>query len=332
MADRIPRVVYYNIADDLTYENSLLDQWGKTGQIELVEVKNGATDDQSFVAAAADADGVVLEYTELTSPLMDRLPTLRISAQQSIGVSNIDVPAATAHGIAVTNTPGFCVEEVATHVLGLIIDLEHKISYLDRTVRAGKWEPMLGHMPHRLSEKSVGLVFFGGIPKALVPMLHGLGMSVLAWAPTKTREYLADFGVEKVETLDELLGRADFVSLHTPLIDATRHLIGARELSLMKPTAYLINTARGPVVDEPALVEALRAGTIAGAGIDVIEDEIHERTDLRGLENVVITPHSAFLSEESFLEARRVALQQLVALLVDGVRPRTLVNTDVALG
>lgn len=327
----IPKVVYYNVPDTLDYENSLLEKWGRADQIRLAEVKRPAGDDAEFLEAAADADGLVLEYTELTSPLLDRLPRLRIEAQQSIGVSNIDVDAATAHGVAITNTPGFCVQEVATHVVGLLIDLEHKITYLDRTVRAGKWDPLLGRMPHRLSGKTVGLAFFGGIPRTLAPMLRGLGLKVIAWAPTKTREYLAGFGVEKAETLDDLLARSDYVSLHTPLIPETHHLIGARELGLMKPDAFLINTARGGVVDEAALVAALKARRIAGAGIDVIEDEITEHTQLRDLENVVITPHSAFLSEESFAEARRVALEQLVQLLVEGRRPKNLVNRDVAL-
>lgn len=327
----IPKVVYYNVPDTLDYENSLLRKWGRADQIRLVEVKRPAGDDEEFVKAAADADGLVLEYTELTSALLDRLPRLRIESEQAIGVSNVDVKAATAHGVGVTNTPGFCVQEVATHVVGMLIDLEHKITYLDRTVRAGKWDPLLGRMPHRIAGRTVGLAFFGGIPRTLTPMLQGLGLKVIAWAPTKTREYLAGFGVEKAETLDDLLRRSDYVSLHTPLIAQTHHLIGARELDLMKPDAFLINTARGGVVDEAALVAALKAHRIAGAGIDVIEDEITEHTELRELENVVITPHSAFLSAESFAEARRVALEQLVQLLVEGRRPTNLVNPDVAL-
>lgn len=327
----VPTVVYFNIADTLDHERSLLRQWGVAEAIELVEVKAPDNEPATFVDAVRGADGVVIEYFELARPTIEALPGLRICAVQAIGVSNIDVEAATDHGVCVTNAPGFCVEEVSLHAIGLIIDLVRKISFLDRRVRAGEWEPLTGPIPHRISGRTIGLVFFGAIPQAMVPILRAMGLRILAWAPTKTAEFLAGFGVEKAESLDELLERSDVVSLHTPLLPETHHLIGARELALMKPSAFLVNTARGKVVDEAALVSALRDGTIAGAGVDVIEDEDTERTELRGLENVVITPHAAFLSEESFLAAREIALRQLVERLVEGRRPTNLVNRSVEL-
>lgn len=323
------KVVYFNIDGDLDYENSLLDQWGVHDQIELVEAKPGTNDDDAFVEAARDADGALVEYFEVTAPVLDRLPNLKVVAVQAIGTSNIDIEAATEHGVAVTNTPGFCSEDVALHTVGMIIDLVRRISFFDRSVRAGHWDPLLGRMPERLSGRTIGLVFFGSIPRLMVPVLQALGMRVVVYAPTKTAEFLQEFGVEKAETLDELLAESDIVSLHTPLMDSTRHLISTRELGLMKPTAYLVNTARGPVVDEPALVEALRDGTIAGAAIDVIEDEDHETSDLFGLENVVITPHAAFLSEQSLFDGKRIALEQLVQRLVRHEAPANLVNKSL---
>lgn len=160
----------------------------------------------------------------------------------------------------------------------------------------------------------------------MVPILQAIGLRVIVYAPTKSAEYLEEYGVEKVDSLDELLATSDIVSLHTPLLPETRHLIGKRELELMKPTAFLINTARGSVVDEPALVEALTTGQIAGAGVDVIEDEDTETSDLFSLENVLITPHAAFISEESLADGRRIALQQLVQRLVFNEAPENLVN------
>ncbi|WP_062205274.1 C-terminal binding protein [Demequina salsinemoris] len=323
------KVVYFNITDTLDHERSLLEKWGVADQVELVEA-TAPNEDDAFVAAVEGADGAVVEYFEVTAEVMDRLPGLKAVGVQAIGTSNIDVASATAHGVTVVNAPGFCVEEVALHTVGMIIDLVRNISLLDRTVRDGKWDPMLGPMPHRISGKTIGLAFFGGIPQGMVPMLKAMGLEVLAWAPTKSVEFLADFGVGKAETLDELLERSDIVSLHTPLLPETHHLISERELALMKPTAYLINTARGKVVDEPALVAALREGRIAGAGIDVIEDEDgDESTELSTFDNVVITPHAAFLSEDSFLAAREISLRGLVERLVHGERPANLVNRDV---
>ncbi|KAB8287262.1 C-terminal binding protein [Bifidobacterium avesanii] len=321
-----PKIVYYNISDDLEYERSLLDKWGISDRVDLVERKTGRGDDEDFVAAAGDADGVVVEYYQITGAVMDRLPKLRVVGLQSIGTNMVDKPAATAHGIAVTNAPGFCVQEVAATAVGMIIDLARKITYYDRDVRRGNWEPLDGPMPHRLAGMTVGLVFFGGIPRLMAPMLRALGMNVVAFAPTKTEEFLAGYGVAKADSLDDLLARSDFVSIHTPLIEETRHLIGERELGLMKPTAFLVNTARGAVVDERALVAALRDGTIAGAAVDVIEDEDSEQSKLKELDNVVINPHAAFLSEESFYQARAMALEGMVDLLVDGKAPRYLVN------
>lgn len=324
----IPKIAYYNISDDLAYERSLLAQWGMGGKVDLADIKTGSNDDADFIASVEDADGVVIEYYQITNEVMDRLPKLKVVGLQSIGTNMVDKPAATAHGIAVTNAPGFCVQEVAATAVGMIVDLARKITYYDRDVRRGNWEPLDGPMPSRIAGKTVGLVFFGGIPRLMVPALRAFGMNIIAFAPTKTAEFLAGYGVTKVDSLDELLAESDFVSIHTPLIEETHHLIGKRELALMKPTAFLVNTARGAVVDESALVEALRNGTIAGAAVDVIEDEDSERSELKTLDNVVINPHAAFLSEESFYQARAMALEGMVDLLVSGKPPRYLVNKD----
>lgn len=326
------KVVYFNIDGGLDYENELLAEWGVADRIELIGATTEDSSEDTFVEAVHDADGVVVEYFEVTRTVLERLPKLKIISLQAIGVSNVDIDAATDHGVGVTNTPGFCSEDVALHTVGMIIDLARKISFLDRSVRSGHWDPMLGGLPTRVAGKTVGLVFFGSIPKLMVPLLKAIGMRVIAYAPTKTVEYLEDFGVAKVETLEELLRESDVVSLHTPLLPETRHLISTEELDLMKPSAFLVNTARGAVVNEQALVAALTTGQIAGAGIDVIEDEVNEKSDLFNLENVVITPHAAFISKESLADGRRIALSQLVQRLVTGEAPSNLVNKGVGMG
>lgn len=321
------KILYYNIDDNLDYERSLLTEWG-IQNIELIEVKD-YDEKKPFVAHAKDAQGLVVEYQHITREIIEQLPKLNIISLQAIGVDNVDVEAATEHGVCVTNCPGFCSEEVALHTIGMMIDLTRKITFLDRSVRQGKWDPLYGYKTYRLSGKTVGLYFFGSIPKAMMPMLQALNVKVLAYAPTKTKAFLKEYGVEKAETFEELLTKADILSLHCPLSDSTTHLISERELKMMKKSAFLINTARGKVVDEAALVKALKEDEIKAAAVDVIEDVENEKSSLFALENTIITPHSAFVSEDSFYNARKVALEQLVQRLSKNQWPSHLVNPDV---
>lgn len=324
------KVLYFNIDDTLEYENSLLNEWG-VNDIELIEVKDKEYK-KDFVSHVKDskADGLVVEYEQVTKEVMDQLPDLKIVSLQSIGYNNVDIPSATDHGICVTNIPGFCAEEVALHTIGFLIDLVRKITFYDKKIRGGSWDPLLGYKTYRITGMTFGMVFFGEIPKQMVPILKAMGLKVLVYAPTKNKEYLAEFGCEKAETLDELLEVSDFVSLHCPLIKGiTYHLIGEEQLKKMKKSAFLLNTARGSVVDEVALVKALKENWIKGAAVDVIEDEANEKSELFQLENVVITPHAAFISEDSFYDGRKRALKQLVMRLSEKVRPSSLVNKDI---
>ncbi len=321
------KVIYYNIDDTLDYETQLLQEWGVT-DVELIEIKD-AERATAFTEAVQEADGLVVEYDQVTAERMEKLPKLKIVALQSIGFNNVDIDAATEHGVCVTNIPGFCTEEVATHTIGMLLDLTRKITYLDRSVRAGQWNPLLGYELHRLTDKTFGMVFFGSIPKAMMPMLKALGLKVLVYAPTKTKEFLAEYGAEKAETLDELLEKSDFVSMHCPLNDVTNKMMGAAQFAKMKQSAFFINTARGGVVDEPALVEALKTGEIMGAAVDVIADEASEKSDLFALENTVITPHAAFMSVDAFYNGRKLALEQLVQRLSKKEIPTNLVNKNL---
>ncbi len=325
------KILYYNIDDHLDYENKLLKEWGVT-DLELIEIKD-EEGTKNFVTHlnGTKAEGLVVEYEKVTKEVMDACPALKQVSLQSIGYNNVDCKAATDHGISVTNIPGFCAEEVAVHTIGLLIDLVRKITFFDKKVREGKWDPLLGYKTYRMTGMTFGMVFFGEIPKRMVPVLKALGLEILVYAPTKTKEFLAEYGCVKADTLEELLERSDFVSLHCPLIpDVTYHLIGEAELKRMKPDAYLLNTARGSVVDEAALVKALEQGWIKGAGIDVIEDEMNETSELfKFNDNVVITPHAAFISEDSFYEGRSRALKQLVMRFSEKVKPSSLVNKDL---
>ncbi len=313
------RVAYRGIGDDLAYERSLLDSWGVDERLQLANVDDPAAEDGELAAILAPFDALVTEGVTLSEPLLRSLPRLQVVALQSIGTNTVDVVAAAELGIEVSNAPGYCTQEVAAHAVGMILDLARRITFYDRAVQDGEWEPLPvgAPLPTRLAGQTVGLVFFGGIPQQMVAPLTALGLQVLVYAPTRSADDLAGWPVEKVDTLEELLRRSDFVSLHCPLVEATRGLIGAGELGLMKPSASLINTARGGVVDEDALAEALIAGRIAAAAVDVIADEATASTRLRGLANVIITPHVAYLSQESFRQARQMALRSVVDVLVD---------------
>ncbi len=326
------KVLYFNIDDNLDYETQLLKEWN-VQDIELIEIKD-KTCKKSLGEYVRDTqvEGLVVEYDTVTKEVMDMCPNLKIVSLQSIGYNNVDIDEATAHHICVCNIPGFCADEVALHTMGFLLDLTRKITFYDRSVQAGSWDPLLGYTMYRIKGKTFGMVFFGEIPKRLVPMIKALGMNVLVYAPTKTKKYLESFGCEKAETLDELLENSDVVSMHCPLIQGvTDHMMGEEQFRKMKKTAFFINTARGSVVDEPALVKALKEHWIQAAAIDVIEDEITEKSNLFGLKNCILTPHAAFMSEDSFYEGRRRSLKHLVQRLsssCDG-KPDCIVNKDV---
>ncbi len=326
------KVLYFNIDDTLDYENGLLREWG-VDDIELIEIKDKEYK-KSFGEYVRDskAEGLVVEYESVTEEVMNLCPDLKIVSLQSIGYNNVDIPAATEHHICVTNIPGFCADEVALHTVGFAIDLVRKITFYDRAVQNGHWNPLVGYTTHRVQGNVFGMVFFGEIPKRMVPMIRSLGMEILVYAPTKTAEYLEEYGCKKADTLDELLAVSDFVSMHCPLIpDVTYHMMGEEQFQKMKSTAFFLNTARGSVVDETALVKALKEGWIQAAAIDVIEDEATESSALFGMDNCLLTPHAAFMSEDAFYEGRRRSLEHLVQRLSsarDG-HPTNLVNREV---
>ncbi len=249
---------------------------------------------------------VIAGQEPYTERVFAAAPGLEVVARLGVGWDAVDVAAATRHGVVVAMAFGTNHEAVADHAFALMAALAHAIPRYDQLVRAGEWR-LLYH--GRLTGTTVGIVGFGRIGRALAKRCQGFAMEVLVADPYVEKETVARLGYTLVG-LDELFARADFVSLHAPLTAETRHLVDARRLALMKPTAYLINTARGGLVDEAALIEALRAGRIAGAGLDVMEVEpLPADSPLRTLSNVVLTPHAAGASEWAIesMAARSVA-------------------------
>lgn len=321
------RVLYYTLDGDTARAREILDGWGMAEDIELVGCAH-----EPYVPATADqlagCEGFIGEFAPIIKDAVHDLADagVRIVASMSIGVNHMDVESLTERGIVVANCPGYCAEDVACHTVALMLDLMRKITFGNRHVLAGGWDPKAGYPMFRTQGRTLGLVFFGHIARAVAPIARALGMRVLVWAPTKTADELAAAGCEKAATLDELLCASDVVSLHCPLIPQTRHLIGARELALMKPTAFLINTARGEVVDEEALIDALDTGQIRAAGLDVVAHETRRNQRLINHPRVVVTPHAAYDSLEAADNLRIMTLEAVCDVLVRNITPRHAVG------
>jgi D-3-phosphoglycerate dehydrogenase len=281
---------------------------------ELV-VADGSVD--KVLAMAQDADALLNTYLPIDAAFVSQLRQCKIIARYGIGVDNVDLAAAKAAGIAVTNVPDYSVEEVAAHALALLLAVLRRVPEGVSTVHAGQWNLDRVRPIRRLSELTVGLVGFGRIARRFQRSLAALDMRCVVfdpYLPPEVRATAAD-QVTFVDTLDQLLDAADVVSLHAPLTPQTRGLIGAAQLARLGPQGVLINTSRGPLVDMPALLEALRGGVIRAAGLDVVDVEPPTdptRFDVPGL---LVTPHMAYYSEEAITESQRKATTQVINAL-----------------
>jgi D-3-phosphoglycerate dehydrogenase len=296
--------------------------------LSLEPVWLGARDPDRVLEHAADADALVMSWVPITRSVIDQLKRCRVIARFGIGVDMIDLDAATERGILVCNTATYCLDEVSNHAMGLLLMLNRGMLHDVDVMRSGGWHRTTGLAPRRLAGQRLGLIGMGNIGRMVARKARGFGLDVVGYDPyLRAREAQVD--ETPLIDLDELLASADILSVHCPLNASTRHLLGQRELRLMKPTAFLINTARGPIVDQAALVEALADARLAGAGLDVFETEPLPADDpLRKLDNVILTPHSASWSVESSEECRRIAVEHVVTVLRGGV-PSDVVNPAV---
>ena len=291
-------------------------------EIELV-VGHCRSEDEA-IALGRDADAVINQHLPVTARMLDGWPRCRGVVHFGKGVDNIDVAAATQRGIWVANVTDANWDEVSNHVLALLLAWARGLVAFDRDVRAGGWNYRLAVPRHRLAGQVLGIVGFGDIARVLAAKAQALGLTVLVHARRPVASPNVTF-----TSLPELFRASDYVSIHVPLTAQTAKLVGARELALMKPSAFLINTSRGGVIDQSALVSALRARRIAGAGLDVTDPEPPAADDpLRTLDNVIMTPHVAWYSEESREHVTVEAAREVVRILREG-RPRSAINPDV---
>jgi D-3-phosphoglycerate dehydrogenase len=299
---------------------------GAVDGARLVAAETGA--ESELVALAPEVDAILTCWQKVTPAVLQAAPRCRMVSRYGIGLDNIAVDVATELGMLVTNVPDFCLDEVSDHALALLLASARNVVGLARMTRSGGWDSRAGRTLPRLRGQTLGLIGYGAIARTLAPKAAALGLKVIAYTPRIQADAVAPFGVG-TNDLDDVLRTADYISIHAPLTAETRGMIGERELQLMKPTATLINTSRGPIVDEAALVRALNEGWIAAAALDVFEREPPDPSHpLLAMENVVVTPHVAFASQAAVADLRTKATEHVVQVL-RGEVPGNLINPMV---
>ncbi len=314
------------VLTDYVWESLDVEKKTLAGLAELVPLQTKKPDE--FIAEAADCDALLNTYAgPITADVMARMPRCRIIARYGIGVDTIDLDAATAAGIIVTNNPTYCIEEVAEHTMALLLACARKVVFYDRLVRSGRWEVPPGKPLFRLAGATLGLVGFGNIARQVAVRAAAFGMNVLYSDPyVKDGEFDAP---GKAADLDTVLRDSDFVSIHPPLMPQTRGMINDDALGKMKKSAWLVNCARGPIVDTEALVRALDAGRIAGAALDTTDPEpLPNPHPLRERDNVIVNPHVAWYSETAMVGLQAGAPGEVRRVLT-GQWPVNVVNRAV---
>lgn len=280
--------------------------------------------EEDVIRECRDADGLLNQYAPLTRNVLSQLPNCKVIVRYGVGVNNVDVQAASDYGIQVCNVPDYGVDEVSDQALALMFALTRKTLLLSNAVRRGEWEFSISRPILRLRNQIMGVVGLGRIGRAFAKKAHGIGFKVIGY--DQNEKAFSDLPFMEKVSFDELLSQSDIISIHCPLSEQTFHLFGEAELRRMKPSAYLVNTARGPIIDEVALHKALSEQWIAGAGLDVMETEPPSPDHpLLQHESFIATPHVAWYSEQAFEELKQKATEEVVRVLT-GQPPHYLVN------
>lgn len=285
------------ISDDIAFYDDI--EWRIKDQLAAQTKAAPATSQEAFVEVARDCHAVAAGDFPISKTIIDQLDHCLIIAKFGVGVDPVDLEAARYLNIRVTNVPDYGMEDVASHAFAMMLSLARHLPDYDRMVRAEGWDKLGAGKLYRMHSQTIGILGLGRIGKTLARQVSGMECHVIANDPYVAPEIFSAHGVEQVD-FDRLILESDYLSLHVPLTEETRHIVGAREMALMKPTSFLINTSRGGVVDQHTLYHALSSEQIAGAGLDVFEDEpILPDDGLLTLDNVILTPHVAWCSEDS---------------------------------
>jgi D-3-phosphoglycerate dehydrogenase len=310
---------------DLDIERGILEPIGA----EVVGLQ--AKREEDLIPEIADCDAVINQYARVGKTAIGAMTRCKVIARYGIGVDIVDVEAATKRGIQVTNVQDYCTEEVADHALALWLSLVRKLAAYDRSTHQGVWHWQAARPVFRVRDRVMGIVSFGRIGRAIATRAHAFGVKLIAHDPYAAGDDMARQGVEPVSK-DELLERSDYIVMQAPMTPETRHFLSVREFARIKPGVIIVNTGRGPTIDNRALYDALVDGRVAGVGLDDPEEEPAKRADwtpadnpIFTLPNVIVTPHVAYYSEESILLARQTAAGE-VARVLTGKAPRFPVN------
>lgn len=294
-------------------------------EIDAEVVEPEGTDEAALCAAAADVDAIATNWAKVTSAVIDASPRCQIVARLGIGVDNIAIPMATTRGIPVTNCPDYCVAEVADHALGLLLAIARRIGFFHLRTKRGEYALQEAKGLRRMSSQTLGLFGLGRTAQELHHRVKALGMRVIAHSSSGNDRGL---GIPMV-SFETLLEESDYLSVHAPLTEKTRKIFDAEAFQRMRPTAALINTSRGGLIDEAALLEALQTEQIAMAALDVFDPEPPDLSQpLFQDERVIVTPHAAFVSAESLADLRTRVMRQVVAAL-QGRRPENVLNPQI---
>jgi D-3-phosphoglycerate dehydrogenase / 2-oxoglutarate reductase len=297
-------------------ERKILEEKGFTVVLEQ------CLNEEDVIEKCKDAEGLINQYAPLTKKVLSALPKCKVIVRYGVGVDNIDLHAASTAGIQICNVPDYGVEEVSDHALALIFALTRKIPRLSNSVKQGVWDFQISQPIRRLKNLTLGVLGLGRIGTAIARKAVQMGWNVIGFDRNELRNVE---NVRKV-TFEELIETADIISIHVPLSEETYHLFNREVFKKMKNTSVIVNTARGAIVDEQALIEALEKGEIAGAAIDVMEKEPPKKNHrLFSFDNVILTPHAAWYSEESFYDLKRKAAEEVANVLL-GYSPRNPVN------
>ena len=314
------------VQTDNAFGNTVIEEkCYKDAGYDYVVIESGDLDE--IKAAVRDADAVTCSYTEINSDLMDAFGKCKVIVRAGIGVNNVDIEEATKRGIMVANVLHYCKDEVSDHAIALALCMIRKVCFMDRRVRNGAWE---GAAPARPIPRINSLWFctygFGNIARKLAPKIKAIGFNVAAYDPYVDDSVFEEYGVERIKDESEVLKRADILSMMCCLDNSTKGIINKDKLKLMKESAILINTARGGLINEPDLIEALQNGVIGGAGLDVVADEHPDmNSPLFKMENVCFTPHIAYYSTASDVDLRNGVCRQVIGALEQG-EPEFFVN------
>jgi D-3-phosphoglycerate dehydrogenase len=282
---------------------------------------------ESILAVAADADALLVTYSQINAEVIDGLKNCKVIGRFGIGTDNIDIMAATKKGITVCYAPVYCLDEVSDHAMALLLACVRKIPFANARAAQGRWEMPAVAPISRIRGKTLGLIGLGNIPQKIVGKAQAFGIDVIASDPYCPDETFSQLNVEKVD-LNDLLGRSDYISVHAPLTSETENMFNMDAFKKMKKSAYLINTARGPLIEISDLAKALDAGELAGAGLDVLPEEPPTKNNpLLGRDDVVLTPHTGFYSEDSLLDLQTTVATDVATILSGGepkypVKPR----------